>query len=65
MSNDDGRTWSDAAMIRDDAGGADIGYPVATELDAGRIFTAYQCQRPDGKRSTAARFIGGSLFELC
>ena len=65
VSTDDGKTWSDAAMIREDAAGTDIGYPVATELDAGRMFAAYQYQRRDGNELGAACFIGGSFFELC
>jgi hypothetical protein len=40
-SEDDGKTWSDEAIIRDDASRSDIGYPVATEIDDRRIFTAY------------------------
>ena len=41
VSEDDGATWSAEAVIRADASEWDLGYPVATELDDGRIFTAY------------------------
>lgn len=64
VSEDDGRTWSDEAIIRDDAEGSDMGYPVATELDDGRIFTAYYYQLNDGNAFGGTRFIGGSFFEL-
>jgi len=63
-SEDDGRTWSDEAVIRDDAQGSDMGYPVAVELDDGRIFAAYYFQREDGNAYGGTRFIGGSFFEL-
>jgi hypothetical protein len=64
VSEDNGKTWSDEAVIRDDASGSDIGYPVATELDDGRIFTAYYYQLTDGNGFGGTRFIGGSFFEL-
>jgi len=64
LSEDDGKTWSDAAIIRDDASGGDLGYPVATELDDGRIFTAYYYQLQDGNQFDGTRFIGGSFFAL-
>jgi len=63
-SEDNGKTWSDEAIIRDDASGSDMGYPVATELDAGRIFTAYYYQLADGNAFNGTCFIGGSFFEL-
>jgi hypothetical protein len=63
-SGNDGTTWSDEAILRDDAEGSDMGYPVVTELDDGRIFTAYYYQRQDGNAFGGTRFIGGSCFEL-
>ena len=35
VSVDEGATWSDEFIIRDDASGPDLGYQVATELDDG------------------------------
>ena len=64
LSEDDGQTWSDAAIIRDDASGPDLGYPIATELEDGRIFTAYYYQLDDGNKFNGTRFIGGTFFEL-
>jgi hypothetical protein len=63
-SEDAGKTWSDEAIIRDDASGSDIGYPVVTELEDGRIFTAYYYQLNDGNAFGGTRFIGSSFFEL-
>jgi hypothetical protein len=39
VSEDDGATWSAEAILGDYGG--DLSYPVATQLDDGRIFTAY------------------------
>lgn len=63
-SEDEGKTWSDEAIIRDDASGSDIGYPVATQLDDGRILTAYYYQQEDGNAFGGTRFIAGSFFDL-
>jgi hypothetical protein len=64
VSEDDGQTWSDPAIIRDDASGLDIGYPVATQLDDGRVFTAYYYMIDDGNRLGGTRYIAGSFFWL-
>jgi hypothetical protein len=64
VSKDDGLTWSKEFVIRADGSTPDIGYPVATELDDGRIFTAYYFTVADGNRLGGSRFIGGSFFEL-
>jgi hypothetical protein len=63
-SEDDGQTWSDEAILRDDAEGSDMGYPAAVELDDGRIFTAYYFQQQDGNGFGGTCFIGGSFFAL-
>ena len=41
ISGDDGRTWSEAKYLRDDARTWDFGYPKSTLLPDGRVFTAY------------------------
>jgi len=53
VSNDDGRTWSDPALVRDDLKGPEIDSPVAVELEQGRIFAA-----------CGAHSIAGSIFQL-
>lgn len=63
-SEDEGRSWSDEAVIRDDAQGSDMGYPVAVELDDGRIFAAYYFQQDDGNGFGGTCFVAGSCFEL-
>ena len=77
VSEDGGNTWSPDVVLRDDAsesnktkaGGksteySDIGYPVATQLDDGRIFTSYYFLIADGNGFGGSRFIAGTFFRL-
>ena len=64
VSEDDGATWSAEAILRDDASGSDLSYPVATQLDDGRIFTAYYYMEADGNGFGGTRYIAGSFFRL-
>ena len=64
VSEDDGTTWSAEAVIRADASDADLAYAVATELDDGRIFTAYYYMQDDGNNFGGSRHIAGSVFRL-
>lgn len=63
-SEDDGNTWSAEAVVRADASDWDIGYPVATELEDGRIFTAYYYMEDDGNGLGGTRHIASSVFQL-
>ena len=64
LSEDSGRTWSADFVIRDDAFCGDLGYPVATQLEDGRIFTAYYYNLDDGVPNGGTRFIAGTTFRL-
>lgn len=64
VSEDEGRTWSQEFVLRDDANCDDLGYPMATELDDGRIFTAYYYNLDDGNKLGGTRFIAGSFFRV-
>ena len=64
VSEDDGATWSAEGIVRDDGSGGDLGYPVATELDDGRIFTAYYFMEDDGNNFGGTRHIAGSFFRV-
>lgn len=64
ISEDDGAAWSPEAIVRDDGGGPDLSYPVATELSDGRIFTAYYFIQDDGNGFGGTRHIAGSSFRL-
>lgn len=64
VSADGGKTWSEEFALRDDGQWWDLGYPVATELDDGRIFTAYYFNRQDGNKQGGTRYIAGTFFRL-
>ena len=64
VSEDNGATWSAEAIVRDDGSGPDLGYPVATQLDDGRIFTAYYFMEDDGNKFGGSRYIAASFFHL-
>jgi hypothetical protein len=64
VSENSGRTWSNEAILRDDSPSSDLGYPVATELDDGRIFTASYFNDEPGGQFGGPRFIAGTHFRL-
>ena len=64
VSEDGGETFGPEIILRADGSGIDLGYPVATELDDGTIFTAYYFSVEDGNRFGGSRFIAGSFFQL-
>ena len=63
VSEDDEATWSAEAIVRDDGGGRESGYPVATQLDDVCVFTAYYFMQDDGN-NFGGRHIAGSFFQL-
>lgn len=46
ISRDDGATWSDEIILRDDGPDGDLGYPCSVELPDGNILTVYYQKRP-------------------
>jgi hypothetical protein len=64
VSEDSGNTWSDEIVLRDDAPSSDVGYPVATELEDGRIFTAYYYNTEPGGTYGGPRYIASTHFRL-
>ena len=77
VSEDGGATWSPDRILRDDPSVytttkvrgvavdySDIGYPLATELENNRVFTAYYFMTNDGNNFGGSRFIAGSFFRL-
>ena len=72
VSEDEGATWSEPLTIRDDTvsagslGGVDGGYPVATQMDDGSVFTAYywQLDDPDVPWHGGRKFIAGTYLTL-
>lgn len=64
LSRDQGKTWSEEFVIRDDASTDDIGYPVGCQLDDGRIFAAYYYTVADGAGFGGSRHIAASSFRI-
>jgi len=64
VSEDDGATWGPEQVLRDDASGQDIGYPVAAELEPGLVFAAYYFMLDDGNGFGGTRFIAGTRFKV-
>lgn len=52
ISRDEGATWSDEIILRDDGPDSDLGYPCSVALPSGDIFTVYYQKRP-GERLTS------------
>ncbi len=48
ISRDNGETWGDEFILRDDGAGTDLGYPMSIELADGTIFTSYYFRVPGG-----------------
>lgn len=59
ISADDGRTWGDAIILRDDGGHPDLGYPRAVQRPDGTVVAVYYFNDvPDGER-----YIAATLFQ--
>jgi hypothetical protein len=55
LSNDEGATWKDDIVLRDDGGNHDIGYPRTVQRRDGTVVTVYYFNdEPDGERYIAA-----------
>lgn len=60
ISDDDGKSWSEDIILRDDGGDFDIGYPRAVVRADGRVVTGYYYDTdPDGER-----FIAVSIWDV-
>lgn len=59
ISNDEGETWSDPCVLRDDAGEPDLGYPRALIRPDGKIVVVYYFNQTDHPE----RFIAASILD--
>ena len=64
ISQDEGQTWSEELILRDDGASPDLGYPVATQLDNDTVFTAYYFITDPCGPAGGPRFIAGSRFRV-
>ena len=60
ISGDEGATWSDPIILRDDGGEPDLGYPRALVRPDGKIVIVYYFNQPDGPE----RFIAASIVDI-
>lgn len=63
ISRDEGKTWSEDIIIRDDGETGDLGYPGSIELDDGSIYTVYYQALP-GRSNTSIQWSRWSIPEL-
>ncbi|MCD6506233.1 exo-alpha-sialidase [Candidatus Poribacteria bacterium] len=55
LSEDDGKTWGEEIILRDDGGNYDLGYPRTVQRSDGKIVTLYYFNdHPEGERYIAA-----------
>jgi len=48
ISKDNGRTWGDEFILRDDGMGGDLGYPMSIQLEDDTLFTVYYIRSASG-----------------
>jgi hypothetical protein len=58
LSDDDGRTWGEPIVLREDGADWDVGYPAAVQHADGRIITAYYFT----DAASPERFIAATLW---
>lgn len=59
VSEDEGRSWGEEIVIRDDLPNENLGYPSAIEYAPGKLFVVYYAEDADG-----VTFIQGTYFEV-
>ncbi|GLQ11588.1 hypothetical protein GCM10007913_35200 [Devosia yakushimensis] len=59
FSSDNGVSWGDEIVLRDDGGMSDLGYPRSVVRDDGKVLTVYYYNYGMDRD----RFIGGTLFD--
>ncbi|MDE0103379.1 MAG: sialidase family protein [Bryobacterales bacterium] len=59
LSSDQGRTWSDDIVLRDDGASRDIGYPRAVQRTDGKVVTVYYFT---DEASGPERYIGATIW---
>ena len=59
ISGDEGQTWGDEIMLRDDGGGRDLGYPRSVQRPDGKVVTVYYWN--DDPKET--RYIAATIWK--
>jgi hypothetical protein len=63
LSEDNGATWGEEIVLRDDAGTADLGYPRSVQRPDGKILTVYYYNDPPTDNEITERYIGSTIWE--
>ena len=58
-SQDEGKTWGEEKLLRQDGGSRDLGYPRCVALEDGTLVTVYYFN----ENNEAERFIGATIWE--
>ena len=58
LSSDNGKTWNEPTLLRDDGSGTDIGYVRSVQRPDGKIVTVYYFQ----DHKAPERFIGATIW---
>jgi hypothetical protein len=58
LSSDNGKTWSEAIMLRDDGSGRDIGYTRSVQRSDGKVVTVYYFQ----DHQAPERYIAATIW---
>ena len=59
LSSDNGETWSDEIVLRDDGGNWDLGYPRTAQRADGKMVTVYYFNNTP----SAERYIAGAIWD--
>ena len=59
LSSDQGKTWSDEIVLRDDGGSWDLGYPRTVQRRDGKLVSVYYYNTA----ANAERFIGATIWQ--
>lgn len=60
LSDDNGRTWSDDIVLRDDGADRDIGYPRVVQRPDGKVVAVYYFNDP---KTGPERYIGATIWD--
>ncbi|HEU0122711.1 MAG TPA: sialidase family protein [Bryobacteraceae bacterium] len=59
ISKDNGNTWGEEIVLRQDGGGGDLGYPRTVKRPDGKLITVYYFNEDAGKE----RYIAGTIWD--
>lgn len=63
FSSDEGQSWSDEIILREDGATADIGYPRMIQRPDGKLLIVYYWNNALQEDTDPYRYIGGTIFD--